>query len=331
MNAASPGVISAFQVNQYYPSHEAYVADLAEAMRHEYETIVAEGLTLQLDCPDLATARHTGFQDLSDEEFLAAEANVEALNAATSNIRPEKMRMHVCWGDYEGPHDRDIPLERVDSPADRAVRLDRRVRARDRLDGLRFRDLRGLRQARPRGDAEEAARIASGRGPRGSTAVSASGPSGVDAAELRAIEHDCAALVMRYANGNDAADWDLVARLFAADGRMSRPTAPDDFIEGRDAILAAFRARPARTSPRMSSSTSSRRLRARGVCARALHGVQGADRRLLPRPLRADLGRLAIRGAARLADLCSRDRRACVKAGPGLHMVPGRVIGNNVT
>ncbi len=114
MNAASPGVISAFQVNRYYPSHEAYVVDLAEAMRHEYETIVAEGLTLQLDCPDLAMARHTGFQDLSDEEFLAvAEANVEALNAATSNIRPEKMRMHVCWGDYEGPHDRDIPLERI--------------------------------------------------------------------------------------------------------------------------------------------------------------------------------------------------------------------------
>lgn len=90
MNAASPGVISAFQVNEYYPSHEAYVVDLAEAMRHEYETIVAEGLTLQLDCPDLAMARHTGFQDLSDEEFLAvAEANVEARNAATSNIPPE--------------------------------------------------------------------------------------------------------------------------------------------------------------------------------------------------------------------------------------------------
>lgn len=84
--------------------------------------------------------------------------------------------------------------------------------------------------------------------------MSASGPSGVDAAERRAIEHDCAALVMRYANGNDAADWDLVARLFAADGRMSRPTAPDDFIEGRDAILAAFRARPARTTRHVTSN-----------------------------------------------------------------------------
>ncbi len=114
MNAASPGLISAFQVNKYYPSHEAYVADLAEAMRTEYEAIVAEGFFLQLDCPDLAMSRHTGFQDLSEEEFLkVAAANVEALNAATINIPPEKMRMHICWGNYEGPHDHDIPLERV--------------------------------------------------------------------------------------------------------------------------------------------------------------------------------------------------------------------------
>lgn len=114
MNAASPGLITAFQVNQYYPSHEAYLADLADAMRAEYETIVAEGFYLQLDCPDLAMSRHTGYQDLSEEEFLrVAAANVEALNAATANIPPERMRMHVCWGNYEGPHDHDIPLERV--------------------------------------------------------------------------------------------------------------------------------------------------------------------------------------------------------------------------
>ena len=114
MNAAWPGLITAFQVNQYYPSHEAYLADLADAMRQEYETIVAEGFYLQLDCPDLAMSRHTGYQDLSEEEFLrVATANVEALNAATANIPPERMRMHVCWGNYEGPHDHDIPLERV--------------------------------------------------------------------------------------------------------------------------------------------------------------------------------------------------------------------------
>lgn len=114
MNAASPGLITAFQVNRHYPSHEAYLADLADAMREEYETIVDAGFYLQLDCPDLAMSRHTGYQDATEEEFLRiAAANVEALNAATANIPPEKMRMHICWGNYEGPHDHDIPLERV--------------------------------------------------------------------------------------------------------------------------------------------------------------------------------------------------------------------------
>jgi 5-methyltetrahydropteroyltriglutamate--homocysteine methyltransferase len=114
MNAASPGLITAFQPNAFYPSHEHYLADLVSAMRPEYEAIAASGFQLQLDCPDLAMSRHTGYQDLSEEQFLkVAEANVEALNAATSRIAPEKMRMHVCWGNYEGPHDHDIPLERV--------------------------------------------------------------------------------------------------------------------------------------------------------------------------------------------------------------------------
>lgn len=114
MNAASPGLISAFQLNRFYPTQDAYLADLADAMREEYETIVREGFSLQLDCPDLAMSRHTGFQDLSEDEFLKVAAqNVEALNAATANIPPEKMRMHVCWGNYEGPHDHDIALEKV--------------------------------------------------------------------------------------------------------------------------------------------------------------------------------------------------------------------------
>jgi len=114
MNAASPGLITAFQVNRHYPSHEAYLADLADAMREEYETIVNAGFYLQLDCPDLAMSRHTGYQEMSEAEFLKiAAANVEALNAATANIPPERMRMHVCWGNYEGPHDHDIPLEKV--------------------------------------------------------------------------------------------------------------------------------------------------------------------------------------------------------------------------
>lgn len=114
MNAASPGLITAFQPNAYYPSHEAYLADLVIAMRPEYNAIAASGVQLQLDCPDLAMSRHTGYQDLSEPEFLTiAAANVEALNAATADIPPEKLRMHVCWGNYEGPHDHDIPLERI--------------------------------------------------------------------------------------------------------------------------------------------------------------------------------------------------------------------------
>jgi 5-methyltetrahydropteroyltriglutamate--homocysteine methyltransferase len=114
MNAASPGLVTAFQPNRYYPTHEAYLADIAEAMRPEYEAIVAAGFDLQLDAPDLAMARHTGYQDLSEGEFLKRAAqNVEALNTATANIPRERMRMHICWGNYEGPHDRDIPLEKV--------------------------------------------------------------------------------------------------------------------------------------------------------------------------------------------------------------------------
>ncbi len=114
MNAASPGLITAFQVNRHYPSHEAYLADLVDAMRPEYEAIVAAGFDLQLDCPDLAMSRHTGYQDQSEAEFVrTAAANVEALNAATAGIPADRMRMHICWGNYEGPHDRDIPLDRV--------------------------------------------------------------------------------------------------------------------------------------------------------------------------------------------------------------------------
>jgi len=114
MNSASPGLITAFQPNAFYATHENYLADLVAAMRPEYEAIAASGYQLQLDCPDLAMSRHTAYQDLTEAQFLkTAEANVEALNAATSGIAPEKMRMHVCWGNYEGPHDHDIALERV--------------------------------------------------------------------------------------------------------------------------------------------------------------------------------------------------------------------------
>jgi 5-methyltetrahydropteroyltriglutamate--homocysteine methyltransferase len=114
LNAASPGLITAFQPDAHYGNHEAYLADLVNAMRPEYTAIAASGVQLQLDCPDLAMARHTGYQDLTEEQFLKiAAANVEALNAATADIPPAQLRMHVCWGNYEGPHDHDIPLERI--------------------------------------------------------------------------------------------------------------------------------------------------------------------------------------------------------------------------
>ncbi len=114
MNAASPGVISLFLQNDHYKNREAYLAALADAMRDEYETIVASGLDLQLDCPDLALSRHMLFQDLSDDEFLKiAATHVEALNHALQNIPADKVRIHICWGNYEGPHCCDIPMDTV--------------------------------------------------------------------------------------------------------------------------------------------------------------------------------------------------------------------------
>lgn len=114
MNAASPGVISLFLQNDHYPTREAYLQALADVMKDEYETIVASGLDLQLDCPDLALSRHMLFTDLSDEEFLKiAASHVDALNHALQNIDPAKVRIHICWGNYEGPHVCDISMDKV--------------------------------------------------------------------------------------------------------------------------------------------------------------------------------------------------------------------------
>jgi 5-methyltetrahydropteroyltriglutamate--homocysteine methyltransferase len=114
MNAASPGVVSAFQPNDFYPTHTAYIEAVADAMQEEYEAIYAAGFDLQVDCPDLAMARHTGFQNLTEPQFLErAHQQVEVMNHALRNIPPERLRMHVCWGNYEGPHDHDIALEKV--------------------------------------------------------------------------------------------------------------------------------------------------------------------------------------------------------------------------
>ena len=114
MNAASPGVISLFLQNEHYADREAYLEALADAMKEEYETIVGAGLDLQLDCPDLALSRHMLFEDLSDNEFLKiADMHVAALNHALENVPEEKVRLHICWGNYEGPHVCDIDMNTV--------------------------------------------------------------------------------------------------------------------------------------------------------------------------------------------------------------------------
>jgi 5-methyltetrahydropteroyltriglutamate--homocysteine methyltransferase len=114
MTAASPGVIAHFLRNEYYPSRDAYLARLVEVMKEEYDAIYQAGFVLQVDCPDLAMGRHLAFPDLSTPEFLKiAEANIEALNHALRDIPPDRLRLHLCWGNYEGPHHRDIPLKDI--------------------------------------------------------------------------------------------------------------------------------------------------------------------------------------------------------------------------
>jgi 5-methyltetrahydropteroyltriglutamate--homocysteine methyltransferase len=114
MNAASPGVIALFLPNQYYPSREKYIEALAELMKTEYRTIIDAGFDLQLDCPDLALSRHMLFQDLSDEAFIKiANTHVEALNYAIADLPKERVRMHICWGNYEGPHVCDISMQKM--------------------------------------------------------------------------------------------------------------------------------------------------------------------------------------------------------------------------
>ncbi len=111
MSAASPGVISLFFRNDHYKDQETYLFAIADAMRHEYETVAKAGIVLQIDCPDLAMGRHIQYADLSLEDFRKrAGLHVEALNHALANIPPEQVRMHLCWGNYEGPHHCDVPL-----------------------------------------------------------------------------------------------------------------------------------------------------------------------------------------------------------------------------
>ena len=114
MNAASPGVISLFLQNDYYPSRQHYLDALSEVMKAEYKTIIDAGLDLQLDCPDLALSRHMLFADMSDDEFVAvANSHVAALNYALEGLPKDRIRVHICWGNYEGPHICDISMDKV--------------------------------------------------------------------------------------------------------------------------------------------------------------------------------------------------------------------------
>jgi 5-methyltetrahydropteroyltriglutamate--homocysteine methyltransferase len=114
INAASPGVVASFLHNKYYPTYEKYIEALAKALKPEYEAIAKAGFLVQVDCPDFAMSRHTGFQELTDDEFVKrAHFNVEMLNDALKNVPAEQVRIHICWGNYEGPHDHDIALEKI--------------------------------------------------------------------------------------------------------------------------------------------------------------------------------------------------------------------------
>ena len=114
MNSASPGVINVFMPNKFYKSDDEYLDKLSNLMSKEYELITKNGLHLQIDCPDLALARHMNYKDLSEKEFLIrAEKQVEAINNSLKNVPYDNTRMHVCWGNYEGPHTHDIPLVKI--------------------------------------------------------------------------------------------------------------------------------------------------------------------------------------------------------------------------
>jgi len=146
MNAASPGVLTKFVPDRYYQDEDAYVDALANALKEEYEAIAKAGFILQIDAPDLGSARHNQYQHLSDEEFLRiAERNIAALNQATANIPPGAMRMHLCWGNYEGPHTHDIPLAKILDVCLRARPAGLSFEAANPRHAHEWEDLRGAR------------------------------------------------------------------------------------------------------------------------------------------------------------------------------------------
>jgi 5-methyltetrahydropteroyltriglutamate--homocysteine methyltransferase len=146
VNAASPGVLTKFVPDRYYQDEDAYVDALANALKEEYEAIAKAGFILQIDAPDLGSARHNQYQHLSDDEFLRiAERNIAALNHATANIPPEAMRMHLCWGNYEGPHTHDIPIAKIMPVAMKARPAGLSFEAANPRHAHEWEDLRGAK------------------------------------------------------------------------------------------------------------------------------------------------------------------------------------------
>jgi 5-methyltetrahydropteroyltriglutamate--homocysteine methyltransferase len=114
MTAPSPGILTRFIINLHYPNEEAYLAALADVLKTEYKAIVDAGLVLQIDAPDLGSARNNQYRHLTDDEFRKiAERNIEALNGAIAGLPADRMRLHICWGNYEGPHTHDLPLTKI--------------------------------------------------------------------------------------------------------------------------------------------------------------------------------------------------------------------------
>src|SRR6267142_2132446 len=146
MNAASPGVLTKFVPDRYHRDEDAYVEALADALNEEYEAIVKAGFILQIDAPDLGSARHNQYQHLSDDEFLCiADRNIAALNHATANIPPEAMRVHLCWGNDEGPHTHDLPLAKIFDVCMRARPAGLSFEAANPRHAHEWEDLRGAK------------------------------------------------------------------------------------------------------------------------------------------------------------------------------------------
>ena len=146
MTAPSPGILTRFVVDTYYQDEDAYVDALAGAMRTEYEAIVGAGFLLQIDCPDLGSCRHNQYRHLSDAQFRRiADRNIAALNAATAGLPPDRMRLHICWGNYEGPHTHDIPLADIIDIALRARPQGLSVEAANPRHEHEWEDLKAVR------------------------------------------------------------------------------------------------------------------------------------------------------------------------------------------